>query len=233
MPRVLVVEDERKVLRSLERGLQAEGYEVATASTGEAGHGLATTQHFDCLILDVLLPGLDGLHVLKEVRAAGITVPVLILTARDAVEDRVIGLDAGADDYLVKPFAFAELLARLRVLLRRGRAAREPVVRAGDLEMDLLQRRASLGGTQLPLTPREFEVLEYLARHKNTIVTRAMLGRDVWREPDYNLTNVIDVHINALRRKLDRAGKRALIQTVRGVGYCLQEEDQKVGRTDP
>ena len=228
MPRILIVEDERKVLRSLERGLQSEGYEVATASTGEAGHELASAEHFDCMILDLLLPGRDGMEVLRALRAAGKTLPVLILTARDAVEDRVIGLDAGGDDYLVKPFAFAELLARLRVLLRRGRVDRETVVRADDLEMNLLERRAILAGRELPLTPREFEVLEYLARHKNTIVTRGMLGRDVWREPDCTLTNVIDVHINALRRKLDRAGKRSLIQTVRGVGYTLREDDRGV-----
>jgi DNA-binding response OmpR family regulator len=180
------------------------------------------------MILDLLLPGRDGMEVLRALRAAGKTLPVLILTARDAVEDRVIGLDAGGDDYLVKPFAFAELLARLRVLLRRGRVDRETVVRADDLEMNLLERRAILAGRELPLTPREFEVLEYLARHKNTIVTRGMLGRDVWREPDCSLTNVIDVHINALRRKLDRAGKRSLIQTVRGVGYTLREDDRGV-----
>src|SRR5437588_3190786 len=145
MPRVLVVEDERKILRSLERGLQAEGYEVGTAPTGEEGYQLATTQPFDCLILDLLLPGRDGLHVLADLRQAGIKLPVLILTACDAVEDRVIGLDAGADDYLVKPFAFAELLARLRVLLRRERA-QEIMLRADDLELDLLNRRATRAG---------------------------------------------------------------------------------------
>lgn len=231
MPRILVIEDEGKVLRSLERGLQAEGYEVIAAPTGEAGYRLATTQSFDCLVLDLLLPGRDGIQVLRELRQAGKAVPVLILTARDAVEDRVIGLDAGADDYLVKPFAFAELLARLRVLLRRGRGRRETVLRAGDLEMDLLERRAFLGGAEIPLRRREFEVLEYLLRHKNATVTRAMLGRDVWKEPNYALTNVIDVYINSLRRKLDRSGKWPLIQTVRGVGYRLQEDHQGQGST--
>jgi DNA-binding response OmpR family regulator len=175
-------------------------------------------------VLDLLLPGRDGLQVLTDLRRAGHTLPVLILTARDAVEDRVIGLDGGADDYLVKPFAFAELLARLRVLLRRDRGERETLLRAGDLEVDLLQRRATRAGEEVPLTQREFEVLAYLVRHKNRVVTRDMLGRDVWREPDHALTNVIDVYITLLRRKVERPGRRPLIHTIRGVGYSLREE---------
>jgi DNA-binding response OmpR family regulator len=217
------VEDERKVLRSLQRGLQAEDYEVVTAATGEDGYRLAVSQPFDCVVLDLLLPGRDGLQVLAELRRAGHTLPVLILTARDAVEDRVAGLDAGAEDYLVKPFAFAELLARLRALLRRGRPERETVLRDSDLEMDLLQRRATLNGEEVSLTQREFEVLAFLVRHQNSVVTRDMLGRDVWKEPDHALTNVIDVYITLLRRKLERAG-RPLIHTIRGVGYSLREE---------
>jgi DNA-binding response OmpR family regulator len=180
-------------------------------------------QPFDCLVLDVLLPGKDGIEVLKDLRHAGKTIPVLILTARDAIGDRVIGLDAGADDYLVKPFAFAELVARLRALLRRERAERETVLETDELTMDLLQRRVVLAGVEIPLTPREFELLEYLVRHRDTTVTRHMLGSHVWKEPEYALTNVIDVHINALRRKLDRVGKGSLIRTVRGVGYSLQD----------
>ena len=176
---------------------------------------------FDCIILDLMLPGRDGLEVLGGLRRQGKKVPVLILTARDAVEDRVVGLDAGADDYLVKPFAFAELLARLRVLLRRGRGERDTVLALDDLEMDLLERRVTRGGAQIELTHREFELLEYLLRHKHTTVTRAMLGRDVWKEEDYALTNVIDVFINALRKKVEQPGKPPLIQTVRGVGYSL------------
>jgi DNA-binding response OmpR family regulator len=220
----LVVEDERKVLRSLQRGLQAEGYEVVTAATGEDGYRLATTQPVDCLVLDLLLPGRGGLEVLADLRRAGHTLPVLILTARDAVEDRVAGLDAGAEDYLVKPFAFAELLARLRALLRRGRGERETVLRAGDLEVDLLRRRVTRAGEEVPLTQREFEVLAYLVRHKNAVVTRDMLGRDVWQEPDHALTNVIEVYITLLRRKVERPGRRPLIHTLRGVGYSLREE---------
>jgi DNA-binding response OmpR family regulator len=223
MPRVLIVEDERKLLVSLERGLRAEGYEVASAATGEIGYQLATKQRFDCIILDLLLPGCDGLEILKALRSGGANVPVLVLTARDGIDDRVIGLDAGADDYLVKPFAFAELLARLRVLLRRGRNERVTTLRAGVLELDLLERLATLDRQPLSLSNREFLLLEFLVRHKNTPVTRAMLGHQVWKEPNYALTNVIDVTINSLRRKLEKSSKGPFIQTVRGVGYSLQE----------
>ena len=224
MPHLLIIEDERKVLRSLERVLQGEGYEVTAASNGEAGLALATSQSFDCIVLDLMLPKLDGLQVLSSLREAGKTTPVLILTARDTVEDRVIGLDAGADDYLVKPFALAELLARLRVLLRRSRDERETVLRLDDLEMDLLHRRVTRGGQEIALTVREFELLQYLMEHKNGIVTRDMLGRDVWKEPAHALTNVIDVYVNFLRRKLDKPGRKPLITTLRGVGYSLSDK---------
>jgi DNA-binding response OmpR family regulator len=222
--RILVVEDERKVLRSLERGLRSEGYDIVAVTTGEEGFQEAIREQFDCVILDLLLPGRDGLQVLGDLRQMGDKVPVLILTARDAVEDRVIGLDAGADDYLIKPFAFAELLARLRVLLRRERDGRETVLRAFDLEVDLLNRRATRAGHELPLTQREFEVLAYLLRHKNQIVTRDMLGREVWKEPNYSLTNVIDAYISLIRRKVEKPGQQPLIHTFRGVGYSLREE---------
>jgi DNA-binding response OmpR family regulator len=219
----LLIEDERKLLRSLERGLHEEGYEVVATASGEMGYRQAVAQSFDCIVLDLMLPGRDGLQVLADLRQGGHTTPVLILTARDTVEDRVTGLDGGADDYLVKPFAFAELLARLRVLLRRGRGERETVLKADDLEMDLLQRRVVRGEVELSLTQREFELLEYLLRHKNATVTRDMLGRDVWKEPGHALTNVIDVYVNFLRRKLEKPGKRPLIHTVRGVGYSLRD----------
>src|SRR5262245_38255298 len=159
MARVLVIEDDPKIRRSLKQGLQAEGYVVVTAATGEEGHRRATSERFDCLVLDLLLPGRDGLEVLADLRRQGSTVPVLVLTARDAVEDRVTGLDAGADDYLVKPFHLAELFARLRVLLRRGRAAEGTVLRAGDLEADLLRRRVTRGDAEVSLTQREFDLL--------------------------------------------------------------------------
>jgi DNA-binding response OmpR family regulator len=223
----LIIEDEPKVLGSLERGLHAAGYTVMTAATGEAGHRLVAAQRFDCVVLDLMLPGRDGLEVLVDMRREGIATPVLILTARDAVEDRVAGLDAGADDYLVKPFALAELLARLRVLLRRGGAERETILRADDLQMDLIGRRVVRGGSEVTLTPREFELLEYLLRHKNAIVTRDMIGRDIWKEPGHAVTNVIEVYINFLRRKLEKPGRRPLIRTVRGLGYSLQDTGQE------
>lgn len=223
MPRVLVIEDQKKLLGSLRRGLEEEGYEVVASPTGEDGYYHATTGPFDALVLDLMLPGRDGLQVLRDLRAHGFAKPVLILTARDAVEDRVTGLDAGADDYLVKPFAFAELLARLRALLRRNVSDRELVLRADDLEVDLVARRAVRDGEEVELSQREFELLAYLLRYKNTTVTRDMLGRDVWREPDGVLTNVIEVYVNSLRKKVERPGRRQLIHTVRGVGYALRD----------
>ncbi len=223
MPHLLIIEDEPKVLRSLKNGLQAEGYEITPAATGDAGYEQACSGRYDGIVLDLMLPGRSGLQILAGLRRRGRTTPVLVLTARDSIEDRVVGLDAGADDYLVKPFAFAELLARVRALLRRGQAERETILKCGDLEMDLLLRRATCNGTEILLTPREFEVLEYLARHKNLVVTRDMLSREVWKESDQTPTNVIDVYINYLRRKLEKHGRRDAIQTVRGVGFCLRE----------
>ncbi len=222
-PRVLIVEDQKRLLGSLRRGLEEEGYDVLTAPTGEEGFYLATTRSPDILVLDLMLPKLDGFAVLRDLRAQGFSKPVLVLTSRDAVEDRVRGLDSGADDYLVKPFAFAELLARLRALLRRNLAERELVLRADNLEMDLVARRVVRGGVELELSKREFDLLEYLLRHKNATVTREMLGRDVWKEPDGVLTNVIDVYVNALRKKIEQPAWRQLIHTVRGVGYALRD----------
>jgi DNA-binding response OmpR family regulator len=220
--RLLVVEDERKVLRGLERGLTAEGYEVVPAADGEAGFRHAAETSFDCVVLDIQLPRRDGLQILAALRKSGRKVPVLLLTARDGIEDRVLGLDAGADDYLVKPFAFAELLARIRALLRRGQGNTETILRAADMEMDLITRRVTRDREEIELKPREFEVLEFLLRHKNTNVTRDMLGREVWKEPAIGLTNVIDVYITHLRKKLERPGRPALIHTIRGVGYRLE-----------
>lgn len=223
MSRVLVVEDQKRLLSSLKHGLEEEGYEVLTAITGEEGFYLATTQAPDVLVLDIMLPKRDGFQVLQDLRAKGFGKPVLILTSRDTVADRVRGLDLGADDYLVKPFAFAELVARLRALLRRNLTDRELVLRADNLEMDLVARRVVRNGVELGLSNREFELLEYLLRHKNAAVTRDMLGRDVWEEPDGVLTNVIDVYINVLRKKIEQPGQRQLIHTVKGVGYALRD----------
>jgi DNA-binding response OmpR family regulator len=224
MARVLVVEDQTRHLDSLRRGLEAEGYEVITASTGEEGLARATGEVIDAIVLDLMLPGRDGMSILRELRSRSFAKPILILTARDAVEDRIEGLNEGADDYLVKPFSFAEFLARLRALLRRDLWGRELVLRAGNLEMDLLSRRVTRCGAELELTGREYELLEYLLRHKNEVVTRDMIALDVWKEPTGTMTRIIDVYINALRKKVDRIGPTALIQTVRGVGYALRED---------
>jgi two-component system copper resistance phosphate regulon response regulator CusR len=223
MPRLLVIEDQKKLLNSLQRGLEEEGYDVVTALTGEQGYYAATTEEFDAVVLDLMLPGRHGLQVLRDLRTQGFAKPVLILTARDTVEDRVLGLDTGADDYLVKPFAFAELLARLRALLRRDVSGRELVLRADDLEVDLLARRVVRGGVELDLTKREYELLEYLLRHKNAAVTRDMIARDVWKEVTGAPTNAIDVYVTLLRKKIERPGARQLVHTVRGVGYALRD----------
>jgi len=220
-----VVEDEAKVAGALNEGLASEGYEVVVATTGEDAFFLASEQTFDLIVLDVMLPGRDGFEVLTALRKRALQVPVLILTARDAIEDRVVGLDRGADDYLVKPFAFAELLARIRALLRRGRVEQALCLKAADVEIDIVTRRATRSHQLLSLTAREFELLEYLVRHQNSIVSREMLARDVWKEPARGtpLDNVIDVHIAHLRRKVDQDFDVRLIHTVRGVGFILQE----------
>lgn len=223
MPSILVIEDQEKLRRNLHQVLEQEGYEVATAPTGEDGYSLATSKGFDAIVLDLTLPGRDGLQILRDLRETGFRQPVLILTARDSVDDRVAGLDSGADDYLVKPFAHAELLARLRALLRRTQASQERLLRCGDLEMDLLTRKVARQEGEIDLSQREFELLEYLLRHKNTNVTREMLTRDVWKEPQGLLTNVIDVCVNSLRKKVELPGTNPLILTVRGVGYTIQE----------
>ncbi len=223
--RLLVVEDEAKVARALQEGLEREKYEVVVAPTGEEGFFLVNEEEFDLVILDLMLPGRDGLQVLSTLRKRGMHTPVLILTARDAIEDRVEGLDKGADDYLVKPFAFPELLARVRALLRRGRTEQAPQLRIADLEMDVTTRKARRRGQYLELTAREFELLEYLLRHKELVVSREMLTRDVWKEIRATpIDNVIDVHINRLRRKVDEPFNPKLIHTVRGVGFVLREE---------
>lgn len=224
--RILIVEDEPKVGEALQAGLEHEGYSVAWATTGEEGYFLAGSQRFDVVVLDLMLPGRDGLEVLEALRRSNGQTPVILLTARDAVEDRVRGLDAGADDYLVKPFAFAELLARIRSVLRRGRTDQVLRMRADDLEMDLLTRRATRAGEPLSLTAREYELLEYLLRNQGHVVSRDMLARDVWKEADRAtpLDNVIDVHVNRLRKKIDEPFGRKLLHTVRGVGFVLRAE---------
>jgi DNA-binding response OmpR family regulator len=223
--RILVIEDEAKVARALKEGLESEPYEVALARTGGEGLRLAETIGFDLVLLDLMLPDRDGGDVLQVLRQRGLDAPVLILTARDAIEDRVHGLDGGADDYLVKPFAFAELLARVRALLRRGRSEPSLRLRIADLELDLVARHARRGCAPLELTAREFELLEYLMRHGGEVVSREMLARGVWKERSRSehLDNVIDVYVARLRRKLEREDSPRLLHTVRGVGLVLGE----------
>jgi DNA-binding response OmpR family regulator len=224
--KVLVIEDELKVAGALKEGLEAEGYDVTLAHTGEEGFFHASTHTFDLIILDIMLPGRDGIEVLQTLRGQGSKTPVLLLTAKDAVEDRVFGLDAGSDDYLVKPFAFAELSARIRALLRRNKADLENILRVDDLEVDLIRRSVTRGHQRVELTAREFELLEYLARNHGRVVTREMLARDIWKETARAtpLDNVIDVHIARLRRKIDDRFDQKLLHTVRGVGFMLHEE---------
>jgi DNA-binding response OmpR family regulator len=223
--RILVVEDERKLAQVLSSALQAEHYDVVVAATGEDGFYRANAELFDLVVLDLMLPGRSGLEILQTLRERHIETPVLILTARDGVDDRVLGLDLGADDYLVKPFALPELLARIRALLRRGRPTDVLRLKAADLEVDLVARRVVRGDRPIELTGREFDLLEYLIRHQGHLVSREMLARDVWKEPRRAtpLDNVIDVQMTRLRRKVDLDGTARLIHTVRGVGFVLRE----------
>jgi DNA-binding response OmpR family regulator len=221
MTRVLIVEDERPLLRNLKRGLDEEGYEaVPAASIGEAREAL--TLQPELIVLDLMLPDGSGIELLRQLRMQGIWQPILILTARDSVDDRVEGLDAGADDYLVKPFSLNELLARLRALLRRRSKERQAILTIEGLEVDLLQRVAFRGGgPPLELSNRQFELLSYLMHNAHTVVTREMIARDVWKESTASWTNVIAVHIAQLRRKIERAGLPTILHTVRGQGYRL------------
>jgi DNA-binding response OmpR family regulator len=225
--RILVVEDERKVAKALQEGLEAESYSVSVALTGEDGFFQLSSERFDLLILDVMLPGRSGFQVLEAARKQGLQIPVLMLTAKDAIEDRVRGLDAGADDYLVKPFAFPELSARVRALLRRRKAEPPVELRILDLEMDLISRSVKRAGRAIELTVREFELLEYLLRRQGEVVSREMLARDVWKEParPTPLDNVIDVHMVRLRRKIDEGFDTKLVHTVRGVGFAIRTEE--------
>ena len=223
--RVLVVEDEMKVANALREGLEGEKFEVIVERTGEGAFFRVNTESFDVILLDLTLPGRDGLEILQALRQRGVKTPVLVLTARDSLQDRVTGLDSGADDYLIKPFAFAELLARIRALVRRGRVAETPRLLVGDLEMDLVTRKVTRNAQPVELTVREFELLEYLLRYHGQVVSRETLARDVWKETARTtpLDNVINVHIARLRRKVDLDQSIKLIHTVRGVGFMLRE----------
>jgi len=222
--RVLLIEDEPKVAEAVREGLEAEGFRVLRERTGEAGIQRATTEAFDIVLLDLGLPGCDGLEVLSTLRSRGFKTRVLVMTARDAIADRVQGLDRGADDYLVKPFAFAELLARMRALVRRGHQEVLCLTLA-DLAIDLLARTVERGGQRIELTVKEFELLEYLLRHQGEVVSRESLSKDVWNEAARStpLDNVIDVHIARVRKKVEADPLPRLIHTVRGVGFMMSE----------
>jgi len=221
--RILIVEDERKTAKYLQKGLAENGFVVDVLHSGaDALHQLQESG-YDLVILDVMLPGISGWDIVKGVRGAGTTTPILFLTARDAVEDRVKGLELGADDYLVKPFAFSELLARIRSLLRRQSAPLSEFVRVGDLELNLLQHKATRAGQRLNLTPKEFALLRLLARRHGDVVSRAVIAEQVWDMNFDSDTNVVDVAVRRVRQKVDDPFERKLIHTVRGVGYVLEE----------
>jgi heavy metal response regulator len=219
--RVLVVEDQHRIADFISRGLSEQGYAVDVAYDGDEALQWVDAAEFDVIVLDVMLPVRDGIEVCRTLRERGLRTPILMLTARDAVEDRVRGLDSGADDYLVKPFAFVELLARLRALTRREPAALGTVLQVGDLILDTTTREASRQGMSLELTSKEYALLEYLMRHPNQVLTRTMIAEHVWNYDFDNATNVIDVHIRNLRRKIDDPFPTRLIQTARGAGYRI------------
>jgi DNA-binding response OmpR family regulator len=223
--RVLVVEDEASIANFVRKGLSEAGYAVDVASDGEEGFAYALAAEYDVFILDIMLPRMDGLELLSQLHRHGVHVPTLMLTARDTIEDRVEGLDAGADDYLVKPFAFPELLARVRALLRRPPLQTDTVLSIADLEMNTATREVRRNGYLIDLSPREYAVLEYLMRHPNQVLTRTQIGEHVWNFDFYNESNVVDVYIGYLRRKIDLTSDVSLIQTIRGVGYRISEHE--------
>lgn len=224
--RILVVEDDAGISRFVCQGLREAGFCVDRAGDGKCGLACALESPYDVIILDVLLPELDGLSVLKQLRGEGVRAPVLLLTALDTVQDRVLGLDAGADDYLPKPFDFTELLARVRALMRRPPLQSDSLLQVGDLELDAVQRVVRRGGRRIELSPREFALLEYLMRHPGYALSRTQIAQHVWSFDFYGDYKVIDVYIGYLRRKIDRHGTGLLIQTVRGVGYCIRAEEE-------
>ncbi len=222
--RVLIVEDEPNIAAFLDRGLSEEGYAVDVVQDGNDALDWAAAAEYDAIVLDVLLPGRDGFAVCRELRARGVKTPVLMLTARDAVDDRVSGLDSGADDYLVKPFAFKELLARLRALTRRPIESRSTVLRVADLTLDTLARTAQRGDRRIELTAKEYSLLEYLMRHPGRVLSRTQIAEHVWDFDFLSESNVVDVYIRYLRRKIDDGFERKLIKTMRGAGYLISAE---------
>jgi heavy metal response regulator len=224
--RILLVEDDRRIARFVAKGLREQAYAVDVTDDGNDALYKSSINDYDAVILDVMIPGRDGLNVCHALRASGSVVPIIMLTARDTVQDRIAGLDTGADDYLTKPFAVTELLARLRALLRRGHVVRPPTIRIADLSLDTRAQRATRNGRELALTTKEYALLEYLAREQGRVVSRTEIAEHVWDENFDPLTNLIDVHINRLRRKVDNGFSTRLIHTRRGAGYMLAEKDQ-------
>jgi heavy metal response regulator len=222
--RILVVEDEKKVASFIQRGLEGEGFQIDLASDGEEGVAMAKINPYDLILMDVMLPKLDGLGAIRELRAAQISTPVLCLTAKDTVEDIVAGLDSGSDDYLTKPFAFAELLARVRALMRRGSQERGAEITYADLRLDPVAHRVWRGGQEIDLTAKEYALLEYFMRNAEKTLTRNMIAEHVWDYTFDSFTNIIDVYVNYLRKKVDRDFTTKLVHTVRGVGYMLKAE---------
>ncbi len=220
--KVLVVEDEKKVARFLKLGLEAEDHQVDNAYDGEAGERMALSGQYDVIVLDIMLPKKNGIEVLRSIRSSGSATPVLILTAKGSLEDKVEGLDKGADDYLVKPFAFAEFIARVHSLGRRIGAKKSMTLKVADLELDTLTRKAKRGGKEIELTNREYALLEYFVRNVNRVLTRTVISEHIW---EYNFdtgTNIVEVYVNKLRNKIDSDSEKKLIHTVRGAGYMMK-----------
>ncbi len=220
--RILVVEDEKKIADFIKRGLKEEGYAVDVAYDGEEGHFLAKTNNYDLILLDLMLPKMDGITLCKTLKEEGVTAPIIMITAKGAVKDKVTGLDAGADDYLTKPFAFEELLARIRAVSRKKESKEATKLEVEDLVLDLVTHKVSRAGHEITLTGKEYALLEYLMRNSGSIVTRTMISEHVWDVDFDTFTNVIDVYINYLRNKIDANSKNKLIHTVRGRGYVLK-----------
>jgi len=225
--RLLVIEDEKSLLKIIAKRLKEEGYSVDAVTNGRDGENYIYSTDYDCIILDIMIPIVNGLTLLRKIRAKKISTPVLLLTARDSIEDRVVGLDTGADDYLIKPFSFDELLARVRALLRRQKEKRDIVLSVGDLKLDTVTREVKRGDRQIELTSKEYSILEYFLKNKNRVLTKSQIAEHVWNyDFEYN-SNIVEVYIRYLRRKIDEDFKNKLIHTIRGGGYVLRDESKK------
>ncbi len=225
--RLLVIEDEKSLLKIIAKRLKEEGYSIDAVTNGRDGENYIYSTDYDCIILDIMIPIVDGLTLLRRIRAKKISTPILLLTARDSIEDRVVGLDTGADDYLIKPFSFDELLARVRALLRRQKEKRDIVLSVGDLKLDTVTREVKRGDRSIELTSKEYSILEYFLKNKNRVLTKSQIAEHVWNyDFEYN-SNIVEVYIRYLRRKIDEDFENKLIHTIRGGGYVLRDESKK------